>query len=324
MILICEFCGNDEDSSEAEIDKFQRGWWCSHCDGFSYLTEPETRHRFTLLLEDRQKKNTTAPDVRVSLKKQMSVLRYPGGKSKFIPYLYSKLQATKTKKLVSAYAGSASAELAFLEAGVVKELVLNDKDVGIYSLFWTIQHAPHELIYRIRQMPPSHREFFRAQAIIKADYEGCTVVDAAWYTLLVNRLAYSGIYRANPLGGRKGSKGELLSRWNPDELCRRINRIHELSDHMTVLNSDACELIEESYWNDETTIFLDPPYVKKGKQLYRCYYNEDEHIRLNELLDSLHQGMPGADIILCYDNDPLIQRIYQYPTIEVVGRIYSV
>ncbi len=43
------------------------------------------------------------------------------------------------------------------------------------------------------------------------------------------------------------------------------------------------------------------------------------------LLDSLHQGMPGADIIVTYDNDPLIERIYEYPTeIEKVSRVYSI
>ena len=55
------------------------------------------------------------------------------------------------------------------------------------------------------------------------------MVDAAWASLLVNRLAYSGIFKANPLGGKHGSKQQLLSRWNPTELIRRIKTIHEMS-----------------------------------------------------------------------------------------------
>ncbi len=324
MILICQFCDNDEDSEEAEVDQYNRGFWCSNCDAYTYIYEPETRHRFTLILEDRQNVNTPAPDIRISLKKQMALLRYPGGKSKFIPYLYSKLQESKTKKLVSGYSGGASAEFSFLEAGVIEKLVLNDKDIGIYSLYWTIQNMPNELIYRIQNERPNHKSYFNTQSIIKSDYQGCTILEAAWYTLLLNRLAYSGIYNANPLGGRKGTLSELLSRWNPKELCKRIQRIHQLSDRFVVLNLDACDLIEETYWDDSLTLYLDPPFRQKGKQLYRCHYDTDEHIRLCVLLDSLHMGMPGADIILCYDNDPLIREIYCYPEIEHVGRIYSV
>jgi DNA adenine methylase len=143
--------------------------------------------------------------------------------------------------------------------------------------------------------------------------------------LLVNRLAYSGIYKANPLGGRSGTKQCLLSRWNPDDLCKRIRLIHEMSDRISILNKDACELIEEAYWQGPTTtLYIDPPYFQKGKQLYRCYYDREQHIELNVLLDSLHHGMPGSDILLCYDNDPFIREIYMYPDIEKFNRVYSV
>jgi len=97
-----------------------------------------------------------------------------------------------------------------------------------------------------------------------------------------------------------------------------------MCDRITVSNLDACELIEEEYWRPKTTLFIDPPYFKKGKQLYRCFYDEKQHLQLNELLESLHHGMPGADIILTYDNDPFIENIYWYPTIEKISRIYSI
>ena len=159
---------------------------------------------------------------------------------------------------------------------------------------------------------------------MKSNYQNCTINDAAWSTLLLNRLAYSGIYSANPLGGRTGTKESLLSRWNPDDLCKRIKRIYRLGEQITVSNIDACQLIEEEYWSPDTTLFLDPPYVKKGKQLYRCYYTREDHLDLKFLLESLYHGVPGADIILIYDNDPLIEQIYSLPTIETVSRIYSI
>ncbi|WP_088834499.1 DNA adenine methylase [Paenibacillus tyrfis] len=324
-MYLCRFCGNDEPEEEAEYDPTNTGFWCSCCDGYTYL-DPATakEHRFTLILEDGQGKGAPQPTINVHLNKRASPLRYPGGKSKVIPYINSLLQPGATRTFVGAYAGGASVELALLMADIVDELVLNDLDFGIYALFWTIKHAPYELIDRINSEIPTHADFFACQTILKSDYASCTIFEAAWAQLLVNRLAYSGIYKANPLGGRNGSKRELLSRWNPDELCKRIRLIHSVSDRITLFNMDACKLIEEYYWQSQTTIYIDPPYVQKGKQLYRCYYNREEHMELSMLLDSLYHGMPGADLILIYDNSPFIEEIYMYPSIEKFSRVYSV
>ncbi len=320
--LVCRFCFEEFEFHEAEIDRYGRGFWCQ-CDGFTYIDEGEGIHRFTLLLEDKQRTSTPAPRVNLKFQKQLSLLRYPGGKSKFIPHLYLKLQSNKTETMSSSYCGGASAEFAFLQAGVIKHLRLNDLDFGIYALWWVVQHMPDELVYRIRHYQPTHKSFFQAQSIVKSDYNGCTIMDAAWNTLIVNRLAFSGIYKANPLGGRQGTVQDLTSRWNPKALIKRIYTIHALGDRYTVSNLDACEFIEEEYWRDNCTLFIDPPFYEQGKNLYRCYYDEEQHFELKELLESLYHGMPGADIILCCDNAPFIEQLYFYPEIEKVGRVYS-
>lgn len=323
-MLICQFCDETYDPiSEIYMpDNNDEGFWCDQCDGFTYY-DGRQKHRFTLILEEKGQ-SQLLPHVPVKLKTQLSLLRYPGGKSKFLPVIYNKIRNGKTKTLVSPYTGGGSLELSLLEAGVVDRLILNDKDIGIYALFWVVKYMPDQLIERIKNCKLTHHAYFEAQEIIKADYHGCTLIDAAWFTLLVNRLAYSGIYKANPLGGRSGTREELLSRWNPDKLSKRVKVLHQLSDRYEVFNEDACEFIEEHYWEYEATIFIDPPFVGKGKDLYRHFYTEADHYQLQLLLDSLHQGMPGADIILTYDNAPLIEQIYEYPEIERVSRIYSV
>lgn len=197
-------------------------------------------------------------------------------------------------------------------------------DYGVFSLFYIIKNDPYSLIHKINSCQPTHKAFFDAQSIIKTKYKACDCLEAAWSFLLVNRLAYSGIFKSNPLGGRNGSEDMLLSRWNAEALIKRIVFIYKMSDKITVLNTDACELIEEIYWNDNATIFLDPPYYKKGKDLYNHYFTKDEHIRLNVLLDNLYMGMPGADIIITYDNERYIEELYLYPEIEKIGRFYSI
>ncbi|MEG6533720.1 hypothetical protein V6C20_09330 [Caldibacillus thermoamylovorans] len=120
-----------------------------------------------------------------------------------------------------------------------------------------------------------------------------------------------------------GTRKALLSRWNPIELEKRIMHIHQLSDHITITQENALELIEEAYWDEEATIFIDPPYFEKGKELYHCFYTKKDHIELAQLLDSLYQGCPGADLIVTYDYHQWIDNLYFYPQTEVISRSYS-
>ena len=326
-VYTCQFCGFESGNiKDFEMDFVnQDGFWCPYCDSHTFLDKVKNdKRKFTLILEDKSNKHIVHYKSPIKFDKRISPLRYPGGKSKLVDYLYSKVQDFRTDTFVEPYAGGSSVGLALLKAGIVNHLVLNDKDYGIYALFTLIKENPYLLINKIKECIPTHKDYFNCQKVILNKYENTNLLEAAWSFLIVNRLAFSGICKANPLGGKKGTVKNLLSRWNPTQLCKRILTIHSMSNKITILNMDACELIEEMYWKPSTTIFIDPPYYKKGKQLYNYYYNEEDHIQLSMLLDSLYSGMPGADIILIYDNATFIKNIYMYPTIENISRTYSI
>lgn len=326
-VYTCQFCGfESEDIDDFEFDeKNKDGFWCYYCDGHTFFDyEKNKKRKFTLILEDKSRRHIIHYKAPFKFNKRLSPLRYPGGKSKLVDYIYSKVQDFNIDTFVEPYAGGSSVGLAFLKAGIINNLVINDKDYGVYALFTLIKENPHILINKIKKYIPTHEDYFTYQKSVLANYKNTNLFEAAWSLLVVNRLAYSGICKANPLGGKNGTTKALLSRWKPDELCKRILNINEMANKITVLNIDACELIEEMYWNPSTTILIDPPYFKKGKQLYNCYYNKEDHIQLSTLLDSLYSGIPGADIILTYDNDKFIKDIYLYPIIENISRIYSI
>lgn len=325
-ILICEYCSTEGPPENFEIDeRNQKGFWCEDCDGFTYYATSRTeKDRFMLILEDKDANKPVIPSSSKKFKKRLSPLRYPGGKSKVIDYLYMHLADTKSKVLVSPFTGGGSFELAMLDANAVESLHLNDLDFGIYSLWSTIIETPYALTEKLTTYKPTHKDYFKAQKIIESDFQGVDTTTAAWATLLVNRLAFSGIAKANPMGGKKGTLDKMLVRWNPDTLIKRINHIHTFHDRITITQEDAVPFIEEAYWNEEATIFIDPPYVLKGKDLYNCYYEEKDHINLAILLDSLYKGMPGADIIVTYDHNEWLKKLYETPEEKIIGRRYSI
>lgn len=107
------------------------------------------------------------------------------------------------------------------------------------------------------------KELFKEyQRTIQDDYSNMNVVDIAVCYLVVNRCSFSGIHNA-------GATSKITQRWNPDTLKKRIMAINKEKSKIKLYNMDYFELIEEEFWNNNTTIFIDLPYVKKGKLLYK-------------------------------------------------------
>lgn len=323
MEYICSYCGLSSDNLEDFEEDFQnhQGFWCPDCDGFTYFDGKADKRSYMVLLENKENKEATKVHPRFKLKKQVSPLRYPGGKSKVLDLLASYLSEEK-KTFVDVYCGGGSVGLSLLLSGVVEHLVMNDLDKGVYAFFHTVLTAPETLIQKIRTVVPDRELFFYYQEMVKKNYEGFPELERAFGFLVVNRLAFSGIWNANPTSN-------LLQRWNPKVLEKRIWNIWEKREQITLLNEDALKVIEEYYWDETCTLFIDPPYyVAWDKKLYHHCYQEEEHQKLADLLNTLVCGMPAhADILVTYDNHPFIAKLYQeagFANVETISRNYSI
>lgn len=323
MEYTCSYCGFSSNSLEDFEEDFQQhqGFWCPDCDGFTYFDGKADKRSYMVLLENKENKEATKVHPRLKLKKQVSPLRYPGGKSKVLDLLASYLSEEK-KTFVDVYCGGGSVGLSLLLSGVVEHLVMNDLDKGVYAFFHTVLTAPETLIQKIRTVVPDRELFFYYQEMVKKNYEGFPELERAFGFLVVNRLAFSGIWNANPTSN-------LLQRWNPKVLEKRIWNIWEKREQITLLNEDALKVIEEYYWDETCTLFIDPPYyVAWDKKLYHHCYQEEEHQKLADLLNTLVCGMPAhADILVTYDNHPFIAKLYQeagVANVETISRNYSI
>lgn len=82
-MLTCQFCGyiDDFESEVFEIDTYKSGFWCDFCDEYTYISENAIKHRFTLILEDKNSEKVKI-NSKIKLSKRLSPYRYPGGKIK--------------------------------------------------------------------------------------------------------------------------------------------------------------------------------------------------------------------------------------------------
>lgn len=324
----CGACGTP--GSEFDFSPSKDACWCDACD-FLISLKPETDdRRVLLLLEDKHQTISSGADGRIqlrdpisfSLKKYISPLRYPGGKSRVIDQIFRHIKTGKTEIFVELFAGGASLGLSLLEAGVIQHLVLNDFDPAVANFWDIVVHHGEALCKIISSAEPTRSQYFAGKKLISqiqaapsslSQLETTEKIQLAYDFLVVNRLSYGGIQMANPLAASNRSSQELLSRWNPRTLVRRISRISAVSEQISICNKDAV-----SYFSDEigwlpssSTIFIDPPYFHAGPRLYPFGF-EFGHTDLADAISSFFHSYPGPDIILTYDNCSSICDLYPF------------
>lgn len=265
-----------------------------------------------LFLESRTP-SVAAPTPKTGLRKQLSPLRYPGGKSRVIDQIAIHLSRERLEQFVEVFAGGASLGLSLLDAGWIGTLRLNEYDPLVYNFWNTILTNPQSLIDRLQGPLPTLPDYFQAKKrIVGFTLPGSSCdVGAAYDLLLLNRTSFSGIILANPIGGKNGSDEQMRVRWNPQTLINRISRIAELRDHILLTNEDAVTYMSARTLtrNEHITYFLDPPYTRAGKKLYPESF-EGRHGELAEAVHLFLNRNPETDVLITYDDCPLVRSLY--------------
>ena len=296
---------------DIEEDTHRAGFWCPECDGYTPYAGINRTVDLSICLETKAGdcQNDRSDDcARRRLQERLSPLRYPGGKGKMLKQLEQHFP-DHIGTMIEPFAGGAAASLAMLFAGRADRIILNDLDPGVYAFWTAVLGHTDELLDTVREIQGTREEFLLAKKVLDRPTEHSAVELAAAF-LVANQLAFSGIIKA-------GIAGDYRRRWNYQKVADRINRIAAYRDHITAMHMDALQVIEEFYWSEKNFLFIDPPYVMHGKQLYREWYEADDHERLAGLIRTLTLSYPGcAKIVVTYDACPETEKYYDFPYAE--------
>ena len=237
----------------------------------------------------------------------ISPLRYPGGKAKLLGYISRIISENNLDDgvYVEPFAGGASVALGLLLNGIMKQIIINDKDRSIYAFWHSILQQTDEFCALI-QATPVTIESWKEQKNVQKDKNDADLLALGFSTFFLNRTNRSGILNAGIIGGiNQTGRYKIDARYNKQELIDRIRTISGFRDRISVLNQDAVDLLTTLDWNqfgDKVFIYLDPPYYVKGKNLYLNYYRDNDH---KEIADILSKST-GFKWIMFYSNDLII------------------
>lgn len=241
-----------------------------------------------------------------------SPLRYPGGKGKLARYVKAIVRSggLMDSTYIEPFAGGAGVGLTLLLHGYVKRIVLNDLSLPIYSFWRALLDDPDKFKARIESVPLTTEEWTRQREIFR-NHEREDAFDVGFSAFFLNRTNVSGVLNGGMIGGyaQAGTHG-ISARFNRTELALRVERIARHSGRIDLRRDDAALLIGEldiELRGEKRLFYLDPPYYRKGRDLYYDFYRDGDHRELRDRVAALDGR---AHWIVSYDNEPEIRNLY--------------
>lgn len=253
-----------------------------------------------------------------------SPLRYPGGKGKlasFMEYMIDQL-GHQGGTYIEPFAGGAGIAMELLLRNVVSRIVINDYDKAVWSFWKAILTETDRFVEEIRTVPLTVDEWQKQHEILvtQNDKYSFELGFAAFY---LNRTNRSGIIKGGVIGGQEQAKDWKMDvRFKREELVTRIQRIAARKKDIKLYNKDVNSFIKNyvPLYEENALIYFDPPYFRKGQQLYMNFFNYKDHVRIEQEI----REHVNCDWIITYDYEPQIEEIYHNYNLRLYDLNYSV
>ena len=253
-----------------------------------------------------------------------SPLRYPGGKGKLAScreYMIDQL-GHRGGTYIEPFAGGAGIAMELLLRNVISRIVINDYDKAVWSFWKAILTETDRFVEEIRTVPLTVDEWQKQHEILvtKNDKYSFELGFAAFY---LNRTNRSGIIKGGVIGGQEQAKDWKMDvRFKREELVTRIQRIAARKKDIKLYNKDVNSFIKNyvPLYEENALIYFDPPYFRKGQQLYMNFFNYKDHVRIEQEI----REHVNCDWIITYDYEPQIEEIYHNYNLRLYDLNYSV
>jgi len=246
-------------------------------------------------------KDSKSGVVNVASVPMRSPFRYAGGKTWLIPKvrIWLNKQGGPDKELFEVFAGGGIVSLTAIFEDLVKEATMVELDEGVGAV-WQIITGGNASWLANKIMTFDLTAESAREAISNSTI---SLKHLAFATIVKNRVNRGGILADGASFVKHGEDGKgIHSRWYPKTLKRRILEIDRVRERLNFIQGDAFEICSKNEKRKDVVYFIDPPYVKAGRRLYR--YSKIDHAALFAQASRLN-----GDFLMTYDNNPEIRSL---------------
>ena len=205
------------------------------------------------------------------------------------------------------YAGGAGLALKLMMEEYVGDIYINDLDPSIYAFWNAILTRPDDFCKWIEDVPVTVEQWHYYKKI-HSDYKTVDSFELAKSTFFLNRTNVSGVITGGIIGGiKQEGKYKIGVRFNKQDLISRIYDISMFSKRIHLYNMDGVDFVKDlERMRRSIFIYLDPPYYKKGSELYMNAFQDEDHRILATNVKKLKKNW-----IISYDNQDFIVQLYE-------------
>ncbi|HLY62988.1 MAG TPA: DNA adenine methylase [Terriglobia bacterium] len=232
--------------------------------------------------------------VNVASVPQRSPFRYPGGKTWLVPYarLWLKSLPSPIEELIEPFAGGGIIGLTAAFEQLAERVTLVELDSDIAAVWQTILNGRGnwlaERIVNFKLTSASARRVIESSSL--------SLWERAFATIVRNRVQRGGILAPGAGLMKRGENGNgIASRWYPETLGKRIRAIVTVKSRIQFIEGDGINYLEKNASRPTVAYFIDPPYTKAGRRLYKHSEIDDRY------LFSLVKRLAG-EFLMTYDN----------------------
>ena len=244
------------------------------------------------------------------MKDLKSPLRYPGGKSRAVKFLFQDHHLPKDTigEYREPFLGGGSCAIEFTKKYPNMPIWVNDKYYNLYCFWITLKKEGDKLAdflhkkkdWLLNQSDPqqAHLDQF---PILKSEINDQTnEFERAWRFYMLNRCSFSG------LGETAGSFSKIAINSNFNHtIISRLPRFQKLIQKWYITNYDYKHLFDG---DKDAFIFCDPPYDIKSF-IYGDKGNMHEGFDHKEFHDCVDKGCPNM-VMITYNSNETIRRVY--------------
>ncbi len=240
-----------------------------------------------------------------------SPLRYPGGKTSMLNVVATTLRLNGLDRghYAEPYAGGCGLALSLLYGGFVAEIHINDIDPALWSFWHCALNETDALVALVEETPVTVEEWRRQRAVFQA-MDLNDPLALGFSAFFLNRTNRSGVIGSGGVIGGLNQTGNYLidCRFNREDLSRRIERVARYADRIHLTRLDALDFLDlcKASLPGKSLLFVDPPYFKKGPELYTNFYKADDHAKLATKVLSV-----TSPWVVTYDDVEEIRGLYR-------------
>jgi site-specific DNA-adenine methylase len=243
------------------------------------------------------------------MKDLKSPLRYPGGKSRAVKFLFDEknLPEAQVNEYREPFLGGGSCAIEFTKKFPKTPVWVNDKYYNLYSFWVTLKRDGEKLAKFLHKKKTSLEESVDPQQahldmfpVLKEGIKtASSEFERAWMFYMLNRCSFSG------LGETAGSFSKIAINSNFNhKIIDRLPRFQELIQKWHITNYDYAELLDG---DDDAFVFCDPPYDIKS-----FIYGDEGNMHSGFDHKKFHDDVDSCNnmVMVTYNSNDTLKKAY--------------